>query len=230
MPKEFRTEQPTTAGQATYLQASLDVRGRRCLVVGGGAVAVRKTTTLLEAGAAVTLVAPELSAIPEGADVKQRRFRDEDLEGVLLVVAATDDRELNARIGDAARSRRIWANVADDPEASTFVFPALVSRGPLRIAISTSNGSPALARRIRQRLESEFGPEYGQLTALLARLRTEWEPCVAAAGVAPAIRNQAWHAVLDEPLTEMLRDGRAEEAEEAARRVLRSYLETDTVP
>lgn len=193
-------------------------------------MAVRKTGTLLEAGAAVVMVAPEISAVPDGAEVRLRGFRDDDLEGMTLVVAATNNRDLNARIAAAARSEGVWANVADDPDASDFVFPALVRRGSLRIAISTGNDSPALARRLRERLESEFGPEYGELTALLARLRAEWEPRAVAAGVAPITRHAAWHAVLDQPLVELLRDGRVEEAEAAARQVLQSHLRAKDVP
>lgn len=212
-------------GPPVYLQVSLDMRGRRCLVVGGGAVAVRKTTTLIEAGAAVTVVAPEVAAMPEGAVVEERGFCEDDLDGVLLVVAATGDHHLNAHVAAAARERDIWANVADDPEASTLVLPAVVRRGALRIAVSTGNASPAFAGRLRRDLEEHFGPEYADLTALLARLRTEWEPRATGTGLTQDRRRAAWHAVLDQPLLELLRAGRAEQAEASARAVLDSHLE-----
>lgn len=218
--------EPGDGTQAVYLQAGLNVQGRRCLVVGGGTVASRKTRTLVEAGAAVTVVAPKIRAMPEGVTLLEREFHEDDLEGATLVVAATDDHGLNSRVAAAACSRGIWVNVADDPDASTLVFPALVRRSALRIAISTGNGSPALARRLRQRLEREFGPEYGDLAELLARLRAEWEPRAKAAGMTQRTRHAAWYAVLDQPLVEMLRQGRAAEAEATARSVLQSYLET----
>ena len=130
----------------------------------------------MEAGAEVTVVAPECLPMPERVTVALRPFADGDLQGVALAVAASDDRALNARIARLARERGVWVNVVDEPGDGDLVLPAVVRRGVLRIAVSTGGASPALARRLRQRLDAEFGPEWGELTDLLGHLRTEWEP------------------------------------------------------
>jgi precorrin-2 dehydrogenase/sirohydrochlorin ferrochelatase len=207
-----------------YYQAGLDLHGRTCLVVGGGGVALRKVGGLIEAGAAVTVVAPDSLPMPEGVTAITRPFVDSDLTGVTLAVAASDDAELNARIARLARERGIWVNVVDDPNEGTVILPAVVRRGDLRIAVSTGGASPALARRLRERLDAEFGPEYADLTSLLGELRAEWEPRAIAAGVPPAARRAAWHGVLDLPLAELLREGERPEAEAQARAILEHVL------
>ena len=212
-------------GQAAYYPVELDLRGRSCLVVGGGAVAQRKVQGLLAAGAAVTVVAPDCLAMPAGVTVVLRRFADGDLAGVALAVAASDDREVNGLVARVARERGIWVNVVDDPSEGTVIVPAVARRGDLRIAVSTGGASPALAARLRERLEGEFGPEYGDLVALLGELRREWEPRAARAGVPPAARRAAWHAVLDLPLADLLAAGRHAEAAALAQTVLEQALD-----
>ena len=212
------------AGGRRLYQAGLDLRGRACLVVGGGAVARRKAEGLAEAGAKVRVVAPECLPMPEGASVALRPFDDRDLEGVTLAVAASDDRELNARVARLARERGVWVNVVDEPGDGDVELPAVVRRGALRIAVSTGGASPALARRIRERLDEEYGPEWGELAELLGALRAEWEPRAIAAGVPPAARRAAWHELLDLPLAELLAAGRAGEAEAQAGAVLERVL------
>jgi precorrin-2 dehydrogenase/sirohydrochlorin ferrochelatase len=153
------------------------IENRPALVVGGGAVGERKVQDLLEAGARVTLVSPELT--PTLAKLAgqghirylEGSFKPEHLEGMFLVIGATDDPEVNARVSAAARARGIWVNIADAPELCTFIVPAQVKRGPLTIAISTGGASPALARRLREDLEVFFGPEYGPYLALLQAVR-----------------------------------------------------------
>ena len=216
----------TRSGEAAgYYPVVLDLRGRRCLVAGGGVVARRKVDGLLAAGALVTVVAPDCLPMPAGVRVERRAFADADLAGVTFAVAASDDRELNARVARLARKLGVWVNVADDPQAGDVILPAVARRGSLQIAISTGGASPALAQRLRERLEDEFGPEYGELVALLGALRGEWEPRAIAAGVSPAARRAAWHAVLDLPLVELLGAGRGAEAEEQARAVLSRTLD-----
>ena len=155
-----------------YYQAGLDLRGRACLVVGGGAVARaqgrgprrgRRGCDGRRAGSACRC--------PRASRIALRPFADDDLAGVTLAVAASDDRELNARVARLARERGVWVNVVDEPDEGDVVLPAVVRRGELRIAVSTGGASPALARRIRERLDAEFGPEWGELAALLGRLR-----------------------------------------------------------
>ncbi len=154
------------------------IEDKPCLVVGGGAVGERKVKDLLASGAKVTVVSKSLT--PALADLALRGkivyvsedFADNQVEGVVLVMAATDDPEVNAHVSAAAQARAIWVNVADEPEHCTFIVPAQVKRGDLTLAISTGGASPALARQVREDLQQHFGPEYGPYLDLLKRVRT----------------------------------------------------------
>ena len=155
----------------------LDLRGRKCLVVGGGKVAERKVAALLEAGAGVWVVSPSLSAElalrQEQGDLhwNPREYAAGDLEGAFLAIAATSFDEVNARVFAEARQARVLVNVADDPEKCDFILPAMVRRGDLAIAVFTGGQSPALARKIREDLEATYGPEYGQFLEHLGEQR-----------------------------------------------------------
>lgn len=157
----------------------LKLDGRRCLVVGAGTVAEGKIRGLLEAGASVQVVAPEaVIQIQKWAcegviGWKPRTFEPRDLDQVLIVVAATSSHELNAQIFQEARLRNVLCNSVDDPENCDFYYPAVVKRGDLQIAISTSGRSPALAQRLRQELEEQFGPEYEDWLAELGEAREQ---------------------------------------------------------
>jgi len=133
----------------------LDVHDRPVLVVGAGKVALRKVKGLLEAGARVTVVAPECEPEFEGLTVRMvaRRFRAADLAGHLLVFAATDDRLTNHRIAIAAKGRGMLANIADCAEECDFVVPARVERGGVQIAVSTGGENPRLSAELRRRIE-----------------------------------------------------------------------------
>lgn len=225
MPASGRRDAPAPGGSSPVsYQVGLDLRGRSCLVVGGGDVARRKVDGLVEAGAAVTVVAPACEPMPAAVTVAKRPFRDDDLEGVELAVVASDDRELNARIARLAQERGVWVNAVDDPEASTVILPATLRRGALQVAISTGGASPALARRLRERLEGEFAPEYADLVGLLSELRRAWTPRAIAAGVPPAARRAAWERMLDLPLLDLLVAGRSDEARARAQLVLDTTL------
>lgn len=144
----------------------LKLEGRRCLVVGAGSIAEGKIGGLLQAGASVEVVAPW--AVPQiqewfGQGIlnwKPRNFEPNDLGDVFLVIAATPSREVNTQIFQEARLRNVLCNSVDDPENCDFYYGAVVRRGDLQIAISTNGRSPALAQRLRQELEEQFGPEY----------------------------------------------------------------------
>jgi precorrin-2 dehydrogenase/sirohydrochlorin ferrochelatase len=133
----------------------LDLKDRPVLVVGGGKVALRKARGLVEAGARITVVAPEWEAEFESLPVQlvARRFRASDLSGALLVFAATNDRLTNHRIGVAAKGRGVFANIADSAEECDFVVPARVQRENIQIAVSTGGDSPRLAADLRRKLE-----------------------------------------------------------------------------
>ena len=155
----------------------LDLAGRRVLLVGGGAVATRKAAALLEAGADVVVGAPVLSdalaqAVAEGRlGHRPGRFEPAWLEGVWLVIAATDDAEVNAAVAREAETRRLWVNVVDDAPRCSFQVPARVERGPLQVAISSRGEAPMLARWLRETLETELDPGLGQLAEWLGSKR-----------------------------------------------------------
>ena len=145
----------------------LKLEGRRCLLVGAGRVGEAKLQSLLRAGARVKVVAPRATAgvrrLAKAAEIvwRKRKFNARDLEGMFLVVAATASHSANARIFEQARRRGVLCNAVDDPGNCDFYYPAVVRRGRLQIAISTEGASPELASRLREELESYFGPEYG---------------------------------------------------------------------
>jgi precorrin-2 dehydrogenase/sirohydrochlorin ferrochelatase len=158
---------------ARYYMACLDLRGRDCLVVGGGRVATEKVEGLLECGAAVTVVAPEIDDALRTLDVRveQRPFRRSDVVGRFLVVAATNVRGVNAEASEAAAQRSTLCNVADDPELCSFILPALVRRDPIVVGVSTGGASPALAQRIRDDVAELIGPVHVEVAHRLAALR-----------------------------------------------------------
>jgi len=165
-----------------YLPIFLDLRAKRCLVIGGGAVAERKVLSLLEADAAVMVVSPALSDMLQTLAVQgriihvEREYSATDLNGVALVFAATDDPALQRKVAANAAERSIPVNVADVPELCSFITPAVIRRGRLQLAVSTGGASPALAARIRRELEDEFGPEYAVVLEVLAAARAWLRP------------------------------------------------------
>jgi len=208
----------------SYYPVFLDLRGRRCVVVGGGEVARRKVESLLAAGAEVTVVAPRGDAMPPGVTVVPRTFQSADLDGAFFVISATNDRDVNSAVAAEAEARGILVNVVDVPAESSVILPAVVRRGEFVLAVSTGGASPALARRLRERLETEFGEEYGALIAFLKALRQAWESCYKAEGIPNSARKAAWEKVLDLPLLDWLREGRRQEAKEAAEEILAQAL------
>jgi precorrin-2 dehydrogenase / sirohydrochlorin ferrochelatase len=158
--------------------ACLKLKGRRCLVVGGGEIGLEKVEGLLACDGEVTLIAPE--AVPalkeharEGAIRWERRAYagPADLEGVFMVIAATDDTDVNIAVYDDAERRAMLVNVVDVPPLCNFILPAIVRTGPLAIAISTAGASPALAKRMKREIEAQFGEPYARLAVLLNEVR-----------------------------------------------------------
>jgi precorrin-2 dehydrogenase / sirohydrochlorin ferrochelatase len=163
----------------TLFPMFMKLEGRSCLVVGAGTVGEPKISSLIAAGATVRVIAPSgTSAVAEWAGTgaitwETRTFDPTDLDGVFVVIAATNSRAVNATIFQEARQRNILCNVVDDPGHCDFYYPAVVRRGELQLAISTNGQSPALAQRIRRELEIQFGPEYGEWLEELGRIRQQ---------------------------------------------------------
>jgi precorrin-2 dehydrogenase/sirohydrochlorin ferrochelatase len=162
---------------ASLFPAFLKLEGRTCIVVGAGAIAEQKLGGLLEAGASVTVVAPQASiSIREQArngvvQWQQRAFEPSDLDGAALVIAATGDPQVNEQVFREAEARHILWNAVDEPERCHFYYPAVVRRGDLQIAISTNGKSPALAQRLRIELESLYDDSYAEWLQWLGEVR-----------------------------------------------------------
>jgi precorrin-2 dehydrogenase/sirohydrochlorin ferrochelatase len=153
--------------------AFLSIAGKRVLLVGGGGIAARKAQALARCGALVKVVAPRVSpAVLRAANSAAiRRFRPGDLDGAALVICATADEKLNARVSALCRKRGIWANVVDRPGLCDFILPAVVRRGRLAIAVSTGGSSPYMARHLRRRLERFLTPEDARIAETLHNMR-----------------------------------------------------------
>ena len=174
------------------LPVMLDLRDRACLVVGGGEVGLRKAVGLLEAGAAVTVVAPgavaglEALAASGRLRLERRPYESGEAADYRLVFAATDSAETNRRVADDAESAGIWANVADEPQLCTFHLPSRLRRGALQVAIASNGEAPFAVRRLRQLLEVRLGGEWAAWTAAAARFRTR----VRTLHLEPAVREE----------------------------------------
>jgi uroporphyrin-III C-methyltransferase / precorrin-2 dehydrogenase / sirohydrochlorin ferrochelatase len=212
----------TTPKALPLFPAFLDLRERPVVVVGGGEIAERKVKSLLRCGARVTVVAPEvtdrLAAQARDGTLAHRvkRFDESDLHGARMVVAATDDPMVNENVGRAASDLGILVNVADDPALSTFLMGAAVERGPVQVAISTSGTSPALARRLRARIEGAVPDGFGTLAALAGRFRTEAIRRLPD----PRARRRFWERVMEGPIAALALEGRETEARDALQREL----------
>jgi precorrin-2 dehydrogenase/sirohydrochlorin ferrochelatase len=162
-----------------YYPVFIDIIDKSCLVVGGGQVGTRKVLTLLDCGARVTVVSaavtPELQALADQQKITLRldNYRTADLDGMFLVIGATDDEFLNRKIHFDAERQHKLCNIADRPEACNFILPSVVNRGDLTIAISTAGKSPALAKHLRRKLQKSFGDEYAELLQIMGALRTK---------------------------------------------------------
>jgi siroheme synthase-like protein len=206
---------------------NLIVDGRRCLVVGGGPVALHKVRGLVDAGARVTVVAPELDAeiieLARGAargdaDVvaEARQYRRGEAAGYRLVVTASGDPAANQEVYDDAEAAGVWINSADDPERCTVTLPARLRQGRLTVTVSTAGHSPAVAAWVRDRLADELGPEYDQLIGLLADERTRVQR------EGRSTEDLDWRSALDSGILELVRAGRLEAARERLRSCLSS--------
>ena len=203
-----------------YYPVFLHVKGRRCVVVGGGEVAQRKVEALVEAGARVRVIAPSLTprlsemAAAGTVEAEPRPYAPGDLKGAFLAIAATDDAETNTLVTREARRRRVLLNVVDQPRACSFIVPSVVRRGELVLAVSTGGLSPALARRVREELEAHFGPEYALLARVVGRVRRRLRR-------RGEVSAAAWNQALDGELLELLRRGEVARAERRLEEALR---------
>lgn len=213
-----------------FLPIFLNVRAQTCLVVGGGDVAYRKAILLDKSGARLRVVAPQIGAeleelaIAGAGELHRRAFRESDMDGVFLVIAATDDEEVNAAASAAAKARGLPVNVVDKPSLCSFIVPAIVDRSPVVIAVSSGGASPVLTRKLKEKLETLVPAGYGRLATLLGSYRgrvksviTEFRP-----------RKRFWEGLLAGPLPEIVLAGKEEEARRYMEKRLSESAEMET--
>ncbi len=207
-----------------FLPIFLNLKGRTCLVVGGGEVATRKVALLLRAKANLRVVSPTLnetlSALAKEGKISYREgiFEPQDLDGCHLAIAATETVEVNRRVSELAQARTIPINVVNDTALCSFITPSIIDRSPVLIAVSSGGSSPVLARLIRARLETLIPAAYGHLSALAASFRDKVKQHFKVA----ADRRVFWEEVFQGPIAEMVFAGQGKAAREALEEKLAS--------
>jgi precorrin-2 dehydrogenase / sirohydrochlorin ferrochelatase len=215
-----------TASMPTYPLILTNLAHARCVVVGGGVVAERKTRDLLDGGARPIVISPDLTEalagwLAEGRIAHvERLYRSGDLAGAFLAIAATDDHAANAAVAEEARALGILVNTADDAAAGNFHTAAVIRRGDLLLAVSTGGGSPALTARIRRELAARYGEEYARLLTLLRRLRSG-----PARTLPPEKRTALWRRLVSDSMLSWLRDGDDARAEAYVQAQLEELIE-----
>ena len=196
-----------------YYPIFLNLSGRNCIVAGGGQVALRKVTTLLQYGADITVISPRLckglSELDCGGKIQVRRraYQAGDLKGAYIAIIATGNRSVNLQASLEARCNKIPVNVVDDAGLSDFIVPSIVRRGSVSIAISTAGKSPALARKLRTRLEGELDDEYAELALLIEGVRRESKR------LKLKISSKRWQEAIDlDNLLQLLKQGKGKKA------------------
>jgi precorrin-2 dehydrogenase/sirohydrochlorin ferrochelatase len=191
-----------------YYPVFLNLKNKLCVVIGGGKVAERKVISLLKAGAKVKIISPEVTETlkkliqTHNLQWEKRPYQEEDLKEAFLVIAATNSPEVQVRVFQEAEEKGIPCNVVDKPELCSFIVPSVVQRGDLLIAISTGGASPAVARRIREKLESLFGEEYTIYLRLMRKIREK----VLAKNLSPEEKERKLQTFALAPLPEYIKN------------------------
>ncbi len=204
-----------------FLPIFLNIKNQRCLVVGGGDVAARKASVLLQAGAKLRIVAPQLNEafkLPPGNEYLAERFQTAHLDGMTLVIAATDDAAVNELVSREAKQRNIPVNVVDKPELCSFIMPAILDRSPIMVAFSSGGASPVLTRMLRGKLETMIPQNYSRLAAFAERFRELVKQRV----TNPAKRRIFWENVLEGIIAEKVLSGDEASAESMLQQMLAS--------
>jgi uroporphyrin-III C-methyltransferase/precorrin-2 dehydrogenase/sirohydrochlorin ferrochelatase len=204
-----------------FLPIFANIRGKTCLVVGGGSVAARKAGVLLEAGAKVRVVAPEIDEElknEQGVEAVVAHFEAQHLDGAILVIAATNDRSVNKQVSELAQASNIPVNVVDDPELCSFIMPAILDRSPLMVAFSSGGASPVLTRMMRGKLETVIPQNYSRLAAFAERFREQVKLRV----TDPAKRRIFWENVFEGVVAEKVLTGDEASAEAMLQQMLAS--------
>ena len=212
-----------------YFPFFFDLRGRAALIVGGGEVARRKGELLSRAGARLIVAAPDIVAplaiLAEntGGEAKRREYNAADIDGCVVAVAATDDDSLNRRVCEDGRARGVPVNVVDCPALCDFIFPAIVDRAPLTVAVSSGGASPVLARRVRSRIEMLLPPSLGKLGAWCAAQRAKVQAAL------PSLRRRAfWERILDGAAAEAVLAGNESRGDKLLEEELQRFADSES--
>ena len=209
----------------------LDITGKLCVVIGGGSVAERKVQGLLESGAIVSVVSPEVTGEIAGlasqgiVEWREKTYTSDDLDGAILVFAATDCREVQKLISLEAEANGQLLNVADDPDSCSFHVPATLRRGDLTLAVSTSGKSPAVAALIRQQLEEEFGSEYDTLLQIMSLVRKHI--VLETESRSQADRKKIYKKILHNDIIDWIRTGQGDKLQDHLKNILGLDTELD---
>lgn len=208
-----------TNAKMDYFPLFLDLKQQACLVVGAGEIAARKIELLARAGAQITVVSLEIGDTVAKLQkrhslvINQRAFQQSDLDDIRLVVSATNNRQANIAIAEAAKQKNLLVNVVDNPELCNFIFPAIVDRSPVIAAISSGGSSPVLARLLRGKIESTIPASFGKLAALADQFRPMVKQYIAEG----APRRIFWENVLQGSIAELVFAGKTQQAEQQLR-------------
>lgn len=205
-----------------YYPIYLDIRNKHCVVIGGGSVSERKVLSLLDAGAKVTVVSPEVTSVLDRLAsagtivVENRPYRDGDLDGAFLAYAATGHRDVNDLVVTEARKKRALLNVVDEPGLCDFIVPAVVERGRLSIAISTGGASPAFAKMLRKEMEERYGDEYAIFLEIMAEVRQK----LLTIGFESDKNRKIFNELASSGMPSMIKDGKWDEVEKTIASIL----------
>ena len=209
-----------------YYPVYLNLAGKRCVILGGGTIAQGKIAALRDAGADITIISPEATdgikraALRGDVAFEQREYRDGDLEGAFIAVAATNVWHVNRQIFEEAEAKGVLLNVVDDPDQCTFIAPSIVRRDPITLAVSTGGASPALARKMRETLAEAPALKWADLAGALGRARRVIKE------QRTVIDPTRWQCVITEDLLEMTQAGREDEVVD----IILAQLRDDTIP
>ncbi|MDO9214636.1 MAG: siroheme synthase CysG [Methylococcales bacterium] len=214
-----------------YFPVFVNLKQQNCLVVGAGEIAARKIDSLGRAGAKITVIAKEIS--PDVAAMQatyplilqQKTFSPEDLRDFRLVISATNDDETNRLVADTANQQKILVNVVDNPELCSFIFPAIIDRSPIIVAVSSGGAAPVLARLLRAKIETIVPPSYGRLAALAARFRSRVQQHI----TTQRLRRIFWEQVFQGSVAELMFAGKEAEAEQQLQQQLDVAETTDAI-
>lgn len=205
-----------------YYPIFLDIKGKPCVVIGGGNVAERKVLSLIDAGAKVLVISPKLTpALKKLANKKKigycpKAYEKGNLKGFFLAYSATNDQKVNRDVFNEAKRQGVLLNVVDVPELCNFIVPSVVERGDLLIAISTSGKSPAMAKKIRQQLEKEFGKEYAVFLDIMGKIRDK----VLTRSKESDKNKRLFERLVDSPMIEWIKEGKKKEINKFLKKIL----------